>query len=85
MGSYPRKWGGIQDGWLKPGAYSYLIEPYNKNRALGSVGLAGQFFRSLAVIVSHSHADPPIAHRTAKAQRFGIVVAPRDMLRELGR
>ena len=44
--------------------------------ALDCLGIARDFFGSLAIVLQDSHAYPPISYGTAKAQNFGGFVFP---------
>src|SRR6266481_7267009 len=52
------------------------IQPDQEYFAFSCLGVPGDFFSTLAVVLQYSDANPPIAHRTAEAQDLCGLIAP---------
>ena len=60
---------------MLPAINDGLIQPYQENFTLGSLGIPRYFFGSLTIVFQDADPDPPVADRAAEAQHFRGFVA----------
>src|SRR5579883_2178076 len=59
------------------------VYPDQVDRSLRSLGLAGERFGALAIVVEHAHPHPPIPGRTIELGDFGGLIAAGQMLSQI--
>ena len=61
---------------MLPAINDGLIQPYQENFTLGSLGIPRYFFGSLTIVFQDADPDPPVTNGAAEAQDLGCLVPP---------